>query len=210
MIEMSDTDRHSHRENVFQTKGDRDVSWFEESPRASLELIRATGVTQDASIIDVGGGASRLVDALLDEVFEDITVLDLSEKALATSRARLGTRSGKAKWVTADVTVWEPSQTYDLWHDRAAFHFLTSPNDRTAYADRVLSAVRPGGHVIIGTFAPEGPQRCSGLPVVRHDAASLGPSARATFALVESRNHAHQTPVGATQLFQFSRFRCLG
>jgi len=206
---MSDTDRHSHWENVYRTKGDRDVSWFEESPRVSLELIRATGVKTNASIIDIGGGASRLVDALLDEGFADITVLDLSEQALATSRSRLGARGAKVKWLAADVTAWEPSQTYDVWHDRAAFHFLTDAKDRAAYAERVLRAVRPGGHVIIGTFAPEGPQRCSGLPVVRHDAGSLGKVLGPSFALVESRSHAHQTPAAAIQLFQFSRFRRL-
>ena len=175
---MSDTDRHSHWENVYQTKGDRDVSWFEESPRVSLDLIRATGAPTSASIIDIGGGAARLVDALLDERFEDITVLDLSEKALATSRARLGAGSAHVKWIAADVTAWEPSQTYDILHDRAAFHFLTDAKDRAVYAEQVLRAVRSGGHVIIGTFALDGPERCSGLPVIRHDAASLGHSAR--------------------------------
>ena len=206
---MSDTGRHSHWEKVYQTKGDRDVSWFEESPRVSLDLIRATGVPTSTSIIDIGGGASRLVDALLDEGFEDITVLDLSEKALATSRARLGAASAHVQWIAADVTIWEPSRTYDVWHDRAAFHFLTDATDRAAYAERVSRAVRPGGHVIIGTFAPDGPERCSGLPVVRHDATSLGKVLGPSFALVESRHHAHDTPAGAIQLFQFSRFRRL-
>jgi SAM-dependent methyltransferase len=203
---MSDFERHAHWENVFQTKGERDVSWFEESPQISLDLIRATGVTVDASIIDIGGGASRLVDALLDRGFKAITVLDLSEKALAASKARLGARSAKVNWVTADVTAWEPTQTYDLWHDRAAFHFLIEPKDQAAYAERLSRAVRPGGHVIIGTFATDGPERCSGLPV---DAASLGKVLGASCELVESRNHAHRTPTGAVQRFQFSRFRRL-
>jgi 2-polyprenyl-3-methyl-5-hydroxy-6-metoxy-1,4-benzoquinol methylase len=206
---MSNTDRLSHWETVYQTKGERDVSWFEESPGISLELIRASGAPPSASIIDIGGGASRLADALLDEGFANITVLDLSEKALATSRARLGARSGKVKWIAADVTAWEPSQTYDVWHDRAAFHFLTDAKDRTAYAERVLRAVRTDGCVIIGTFALDGPERCSGLPVVRHDAASLGKVLGPSFALIESRSHAHPTPAGAIQRFQFSRFRRL-
>ena len=136
---MSNVERQSHWENVYRTKGERDVSWFQENPQISLDLIRATGVDIDATIIDIGGGASRLVDALLDEGFKDVTVLDLSENALATARARLGTRSVKVNWVTADVTTWEPTQTYDLWHDRAAFHFLTEPEDRAAYAERVLA-----------------------------------------------------------------------
>ena len=170
---MSDPERQAHWENVYQIKAERDVSWFEESPTISLDLIHATGVKPDASIIDIGGGTSRLVDTLLDEGFKVITVLDISEKALATSKARLGTRAAHVQWVVADITTWEPSQTYDVWHDRAVLHFLTDPKDRAAYAERVLRAVRPGGHVIIGTFAPDGPEWCSGLPVVRHDAASL-------------------------------------
>jgi 2-polyprenyl-3-methyl-5-hydroxy-6-metoxy-1,4-benzoquinol methylase len=204
---MSNIERHHHWENVYQSKGERDVSWFQESPEISLDLIRATGANVDSSIIDIGGGASRLVDALLDEGFAAITVLDLSEKALATAKARLGARSASIKWIAADVTTWEPTQTYDVWHDRAAFHFLTEPKDRAAYVERILRAVRPGGHVIIGTFAPDGPERCSGLPVVRHDAASLAKMLGAAFELIESRNHAHQTPAGAIQRFQFSRFR---
>jgi hypothetical protein len=111
------------------------------------------------------------------------------------------------RWVVADVTTWEASETYDVWHDRAAFHFLTEPEDRAAYAARISRAVRPGGHVIIGTFAPDGPERCSGLPIVRHDAASLGEMLGSGFELVESRRQCHQTPMGATQRFQFSRFR---
>lgn len=204
---MSNIERRAHWENVYQTRGEREVSWYEESPSISLDYIRATGAKPGASIIDIGGGASRLVDTLLDEGFEAVTVLDLSEKALATSKARLGARGAKVQWVAADVTTWEPSQTYDVWHDRAAFHFLTDPKDRAAYAARVLRAVRPGGHVIIGTFALDGPERCSGLPVVRYDAASLGKILGPSFKLIESRNHGHQTPMGAIQRFQFSWFR---
>jgi trans-aconitate methyltransferase len=126
------SDLQSHWENVYWTKGERDVSWFQERPEVSLELIRATGVGSDAAIVDIGGGASRLADALLDAGFYDVTVLDLSEKALATSKGRLGTRSAKVKWIAADVTAWEPSETYDVWHDRAAFHFPTDPKDRAA------------------------------------------------------------------------------
>jgi SAM-dependent methyltransferase len=199
--------RQAHWDNVYATKDEHAVSWFQEKSDISLDLIRATGVNATASIIDIGGGASRLIDALLDEGFKAVTVLDLSEKALATSKARLGARSAHAQWVVADITTWEPSQTYDVWHDRAALHFLIDPKDRAAYAERVLRAVRPGGHVIIGTFAPDGPERCSGLPVVRHDAATLGELLGHSFELIESRRHDHQTPTGATQRFQFSRFR---
>mgnify|MGYP001445130799 CR=1 FL=1 len=201
------TDRHAHWENVYQTKGERDVSWFQDRPEISLDLIQATGVHADAAIVDIGGGASHLADALLDAGFGNVTVLDLSEHALATSKARLGARDAKVKWIAADVTAWEPPETYDVWHDRAAFHFLIEPKDRAAYAARLLRAVRAGGHAIIGTFALDGPERCSGLPVARHDPASVGATLGPSFALMESRYHAHGTPTGAIQRFQFSRFR---
>ena len=204
---MNTAERQAHWQNVYQTKGERDVSWFQEAPEISLDLIRATGADTAASIIDVGGGASRLVDALLDAGYRSITVLDLSEKALATSRARLAARGAQASWVVADVTAWQPSAAFDVWHDRAAFHFLTEPKDRAAYGERVRKAVRPGGHVIIGTFALDGPERCSGLPVVRHDDSSIGEVLGRTFKLAESRRHDHRTPGGSVQRFQFSRFR---
>lgn len=204
---MSTLERQSHWQNVYQTRGERDVSWFQETPAISLDLIRATGAGADASIIDIGGGASRLADALLAEDFRAVSVLDVSEQALATSRQRLGPRAGEVNWIVADVTAWRPGNSYDVWHDRAAFHFLTEPSDRAAYAACVRHAVRPGGHVIIGTFAPDGPERCSGLPVVRHDAASIGEVLGPSFTLIESRRHDHQTPGGAVQRFQFSRFQ---
>jgi SAM-dependent methyltransferase len=204
---MIGPDRQAHWENVYTTKSESEVSWFEESPTISLDLIRATRVDLDAPIIDIGGGASRLVDTLIDDGFEAVAILDLSKTALAAARARLGGRGIKVRWIVENVTTWQPSETYEVWHDRAAFHFLTEPKDRAAYAERVARAVCPGGHVIIGTFAPDGPERCSGLPVVRHDAASLGEVLGGAFELMESRRHAHQTPAGATQRFQFSRFR---
>jgi SAM-dependent methyltransferase len=204
---MDSAGRQTHWDNVYGTKGEKEVSWFQDSPTISLDLIDATGVAKGASILDIGGGASRLVDALLDRGFESLTVLDLSEKALATTRARLGRKAAKVRWVVADVTKWEPAETYDVWHDRAAFHFLMEPHDRAAYAERLREAVRLGGHVIIGTFAPDGPERCSGLPVMRHDAISLGEMLGRSFELIETRRHDHQTPMGGIQRFQFSRFR---
>jgi SAM-dependent methyltransferase len=204
---MDSVDRQAHWENVYETRGENEVSWFQECPTISLDLIDATGVKPGASIIDIGAGASRLIDALLDKGFDAVSVLDVSDKALATAKARLGARASKVRWVVADVTKWEPAQTFDVWHDRAAFHFLTEPKDRAAYAERVSKAVESGGHVIIGTFAPDGPERCSGLPIVRHDAISLGEMLGPSFELVESRRHDHHTPMGGTQRFQFSRFR---
>ena len=207
---MTKMERHAHWHSVYESKGDHEVSWFEESPTLSLELIRATGVGTEASIIDIGGGASRLVDALMHEGYSAIIVLDVSETALERAKARLGAPSAaKTKWVAADVTAWEPDQAYDVWHDRATFHFLTDPKDRSAYADRVLRAVRPGGHVIIGTFAPDGPVHCSGLPVVRYDSAAISKILGSSFDLAESRTHAHKTPAGAIQRLQFNRFRKL-
>jgi len=204
---MDSAGRQTHWENVYGTKGEKEVSWFQDSPTISLDLIDATGVAKGASILDIGGGASRLVDALLEQGFESLTVLDLSEKALATTRARLGRGAATVRWIVADVTKWQPAESYDVWHDRAALHFLMEPHDRAAYAERLREAVRLGGHVIIGTFAPDGPERCSGLPVMRHDAVSLGQMLGRSFELMESRRHDHQTPMGGIQRFQFSRFR---
>jgi trans-aconitate methyltransferase len=165
------------------------------------------GATPRSAVIDIGGGASRFVDALVEMGFQAVTVLDLSEAAIAVAKARLGSRTYQVKWVVADVTTWEPQQVYDLWHDRAAFHFLTEEHDRTAYVARLIRAVTPGGHVIIATFAPDGPERCSGLPVVRYDAESLGRALGDAFELVETRRHEHMTPWGSEQRFQFSVFR---
>ena len=204
---MSMLERQSHWENVYRTKGERDVSWFQETPTISRGLIRATGIGIDASIIDIGGGASRLADALLADGFRSVTVLDVSEKALARARDRLGPTAEHVTWIIADVTAWRPDKAYDVWHDRAAFHFLTEPSDRAAYAEHLREAVRPGGHVIIGTFAPNGPQRCSGLPVARQDSASIGEVLGPSFKLIESRRHDHRTPSGSVQRFQFSRFQ---
>jgi 2-polyprenyl-3-methyl-5-hydroxy-6-metoxy-1,4-benzoquinol methylase len=204
---MSNVERQAHWENVYTTKGENEVSWFEDSATISLDLIRSTGVSTSASIIDIGGGASRLVDGLTNTEFAAVTVLDLSKKALTTAKTRLGSLGEKVRWVVADVTTWEPSETYDVWHDRAAFHFLTEPKDRIAYAERASKAVRPGGHVIIGTFAADGPERCSGLQVVRHDATSLSEMLGSEFVLTESGPHVHLTPWGTTQRFQFSRFQ---
>jgi 2-polyprenyl-3-methyl-5-hydroxy-6-metoxy-1,4-benzoquinol methylase len=206
---MSDVSRKTHWERVYTTKGEREVSWFQENPVPSLELIGLAVLPTDAAVIDIGGGASRLVDALAERKIGKITVLDLSAVALDAARERLGEKGADVKWVVADVTTWEPSQTYDLWHDRAALHFLTDASDRSAYVGNLKKAVRPGGHVIIGTFALDGPERCSGLPIVRYDAGVLGAILGIEFDLMDSRRHDHTTPWGAVQRFQFSTFRRL-
>jgi SAM-dependent methyltransferase len=204
---VSDVSRKAHWEGVYTTKGEREVSWFQENPAPSLELIALAGLSTDAAIIDIGGGASRLVDALVERKIGKITVLDLSAAALDAAKERLGDRRADVKWVVADVTTWEPPQTYDLWHDRAAFHFLTDASDRSAYVGHLKKAVRPGGHVIIGTFALDGPERCSGLPIMRYDAGILGTILGTEFQLMDTRRHDHTTPWDAVQRFQFSTFR---
>ena len=204
---MSDVGRKAHWENVYTTKGETEVSWYQESPAPSLELIALARLSADASIIDIGGGASRLVDALVDRNVRQITVLDLSAAALDAAKQRLGNKAANVRWEIADVTKWEPSQTYDLWHDRAAFHFLTDQADQSAYVDRLKKALKRGGCVIIGTFALDGPERCSGLPIVRYDAASLSGTLGSDFKLIDARRHDHATPWGAVQRFQFSTFR---
>jgi trans-aconitate methyltransferase len=204
---MSDVSRQHHWENVYATKGENEVSWFQENPTLSLELMTLVGATPRIAVIDVGGGASHLVDFLVEMGFRNVTVLDLSQNALAAAKARLGSWANHVEWVVADITTWEPQQVYDLWHDRAAFHFLTDEHDRAAYVVRLTKAVRPSGHAIIATFAPDGPERCSGLPVVRYDAESLGQALGGAFELVETRRHEHLTPWGSEQRYQFSIFR---
>ena len=204
------SERSAHWDNVYITKGEAEVSWFQDSPATSLEMIRAAVPDRDAAIIDIGGGASRLVDALLHDGYRDVSVLDLSANALDAAKKRIGAAASMVDWVVADATTWQPAKTYGVWHDRAAFHFLTDPRDRAAYVKRLRSAVIPGGHVIIATFAPDGPEKCSGLPVQRHDAASLAAELGRDFELVETRNETHRTPWDATQAFQFSRFRRRG
>ncbi len=179
------TNPQAHWEHVYATKGEDEVSWFQDKPGISLELIRSTGATRDWSIIDIGGGMSRLVDALLDEGFTSLAVLDLSSSALAATRARLGARAEQVEWIAADVTMWTPRKQYDVWHDRAAFHFLTDPADRLAYIARLKAALRQDGHAIIATFAPDGPEKCSGLPVQRYDSASLQDTLGDGFELLE-------------------------
>lgn len=204
---MENASRQAHWENVYVTRGENEVSWFQENPAPSLDLIAQAGAVRDSAIIDIGGGASRLVDHLVAQGFADITVLDLSGAALQAAKARLGARASRVHWVVADATTWEPVKQYDIWHDRAAFHFLTDENDRAAYVARLTRGLKSGGHAIIATFAPDGPEKCSGLPVVRYDSASLGLALGAAFKLLHAWRHEHATPWGSRQSFQFSIFR---
>ena len=204
---MSTLDRTRHWDQVYATKRETEVSWFEPEASLSLGLIKTRSESAADAVIDIGGGASRLVDALLDAGYSDITVLDLSNEALDASKRRLSGRASDVNWIVADVTDWQPSRRYHIWHDRAAFHFLTAADDQAAYVACLKKALHPGGYAIIGTFALNGPERCSGLPVARYDAETLGRTLGAGFDLAETRHLCHRTPAGRTQEFQFSVFK---
>lgn len=203
-------DRTAHWDNRYGGAEPERLSWFEPSPDLSLSLIRRA-VGTGAGVIDIGGGASRLPDALLEAGYRDISVLDLSSQALARSRARLGDRAGAVDWQVQDVTAWQPERRYDLWHDRAVFHFLTEADTRAGYARALEAALRPGGTAIIMTFADDGPEKCSGLPVQRYAPEDLvAEMARLLPGLVaatETGRFAHVTPGGAEQRFQYVVFR---
>ena len=200
-------DSKQHWDEVYALKAEDAVSWFQPRPELSLALIHAAGLGKTDALIDVGGGASRLVDALLAEGFSDVTVLDIAAAALQKSRARVGRDGDRVHWIAADITRWTPERRYRLWHDRAVFHFLTAPEDRAAYRRVLEAALAPGGTAVIASFALDGPERCSGLPVQRYApetlAAELGPA----FRLKEFRREEHQTPAGKVQRFQYSLFR---
>jgi trans-aconitate methyltransferase len=204
---MTASDRQAHWQNVYLTKGEQQVSWTQPSPEPSLSLIEKFAGGLHASIIDVGGGASQLVDALRQRGYEAITVLDVSQAALDAAKQRLGPDAADVQWIAADITRWQPRAAFDVWHDRAAFHFLVEADDRNAYLDRLRRGVKPGGHAIIATFAPDGPEKCSGLPVQRYDPDGLSKTIGPTFELIEQRAHRHATPWGAVQSFQFSVLR---
>jgi hypothetical protein len=203
---MQHVDPKQHWERVYSTKAEDEVSWFQAEPSTSIEFIRHCGGGLDSPIIDIGAGESRLVDRLLDAGYSDISVLDVSAHALAHARRRLGPRESAVHWITADITQWMPARTYRLWHDRAVLHFLTDPDHRTAYRRALLAGIAPGGCVIISTFALDGPERCSGLPVVRYSAETLADELGPELRLVETLLDDHRTPGGALQRFQFSRF----
>jgi ubiquinone/menaquinone biosynthesis C-methylase UbiE len=197
-------DVQTHWNKIYTQKAPDQVSWFRPHLEASLALIEQTGAGPSASIIDVGAGESTLVDDLVARGYSSLTVLDISQAAIETSRKRLRNAAERIQWLTADITQTElePS-AYDVWHDRAVFHFLTDAADRTAYIGQVARSLRRGGHIIISAFGPEGPTRCSGLEVVRYDAESLHAEFGANFRLISSSRHLHETPFGTTQQFLY-------
>ena len=201
---MRSVDFKQHWEDAYRQKPEEMVSWFQLRPAISLALLHAAGIRKDDAIIDVGGGASRLVDYLLAEGFTDISVLDIAESALKQAQKRLGTAADKVHWIAADVTQWRPQRKYGLWHDRAVFHFLTDPAARVAYRRNLQTALAAGGIAIIASFAPDGPERCSGLPVQRYSPESLAGELGPKFRLKDHRSEDHQTPAGKLQHFQYS------
>lgn len=197
-------DPKAHWENVYTRKAATEVSWYQPHAERSLALIRRITGGLPFRLIDVGGGASTLVDDLLELPAGDLSVLDLSEAALDVARGRLGASAARVHWIAGDVTTAAlPAQAYDLWHDRAVFHFLTEPAQRAAYVAQVRHAVRPGGHVIVAAFGPEGPLQCSGLPVVRYAPGALHAQFGGAFELIEHETEVHHTPGGAVQPFVY-------
>lgn len=197
----------SHWDAVYEKKAATEVSWYEPRPEKSLELIQSTGVRSTDPIIDVGAGASLLVDELLAAGYRDLTVLDVSAAALAKLRHRLGSAaSASVTLMHEDVTAFRPARRYALWHDRAVFHFLVRREDRERYVDALRQGVGPSGHVLLATFGPSGPERCSGLPCMRYDAATLPGELGGDFQLVESALVIHRTPSNAQQQFLYCRF----
>lgn len=197
----------AHWQQVYETRAADTFSWHQAEAAPSLAIIDACGATPAQSLIDVGGGASVLVDDLLTRGWTDVTVLDVARSALELAQQRLGSRAADVVWVEADITDWQPQRRFDIWHDRAVFHFLTEPDDRAAYLAVLQSAVPPGGLVVMATFALDGPERCSGLAVRRYDASGLSHELGAGFELLSSQRQLHRTPAGSEQMFTWAAFR---
>ena len=204
------SDDQEHWTRVYKEKAATSVSWYQPTAEPSLRALGQFGASPSSSIIDVGGGASNLVDALLEQGWRDITVLDIAAPALDAVKARLGALAKKVQWEGADITDWHPARKFDVWHDRAVFHFLTEPQQREAYRRALSQGVVVGGLVIIATFAPDGPEKCSGLPVQRYSAAELAAEMGESLQLIEAWREEHVTPWGAKQPFNWCAFRRVG
>jgi trans-aconitate methyltransferase len=196
-----------HWDDVYRTRDADAVSWFEPEATGSLAVLDRNGASARKSLIDVGGGASVLVDNLLRRGWTDVSVLDLAGAALHVARSRLGSRAAGVDWIVADVTRWSPPRVYDVWHDRAVFHFLTDPSDRAGYVEAMAAALAPDGLAVIAAFAPDGPERCSGLPVMRYDADELAAVVGPAFRLVDVERQVHFAPTGVRQAFTWAAFR---
>ena len=202
------SEREQHWQEIYQTRDTREVSWFQEVPSISLRLIESVG-NSSASVVDVGGGTSFLVDALAAKGFTDLTVVDLSQSALDVVEERLHSQGRSATLIASDVTAWSPGRTFDVWHDRAAFHFLTEPADRTAYLQLVAQSIDVGGVLILGAFAHDGPTHCSGLEVERYDVVELAGLFAPDFVLEHGERDQHVTPSNFVQQFTWVVLRRL-
>jgi SAM-dependent methyltransferase len=201
-------DSANHWESVYASKASTSVSWYAEHLEVSLDLLDKAGLSAESRVIDVGGGASTLVDDLLDRGVQHLTVIDLSAAAMAVARERIGARASSVAWLPGDITRIPLSASgYTHWHDRAVLHFLTGDTEVRAYAAQAERAVMSGGHAVIGGFAPDGPERCSGLPVARRSAEDIAACLGANFELIETRKHHHRTPGGAEQAFEYALLR---
>ena len=199
--------KKAHWQRVYGEKEPTAVSWYQPVPQKSLQFIRSARIARDEAILDAGGGASTLVDHLVDEGYTDISVLDISGKALEKSRARLGARAGAITWIESNVTEFEPSRQFALWHDRAVFHFLTESVDRDKYIEVVCRALQPNGHLVLATFGPQGPERCSGLDIQRYGVEELQNLFGSRFDLCSHELDEHATPTGSKQQFLYSWWR---
>ena len=199
-------DRRKHWGDVYQEKSPSEVSWYQKEPKLSLELIRSTNVVSNEAIIDVGGGTSVLVDHLGKEYYTNLTVLDISENAIARSKKRLGDSAKSIEWIVSDITQFDAPKKFSLWHDRALFHFLTDQSDREIYVKTLKNALKADGHLIIATFAIGGPEKCSGLEIVQYDTEKMIAELGDNFKLIEERKEVHITPANKEQEFIFFRF----
>lgn len=202
---MNSSENKNHWENVYDTKTPDQVSWTQEKPATSLDLIHSSGLGKQAKIIDIGGGDSNLVDFLLEEGYENITVLDISAKALERAKKRLGDSAQKVKWIATDITAFEPTETYDIWHDRAAFHFLTTSEQVSKYIDIAQKSVNE--FMILGTFSTNGPTKCSGLEIKQYDEESLSENFSSGFEKIKCITEDHTTPFDTVQNFVFCSFK---
>ena len=205
-IQQADIDRKNYWDNIYSDNKSTEVSWYQQYPEISLNLISATEIEKSASIIDIGGGASTLVDFLLAAGYQNLSVLDISASAIEQAKDRLAQDSSKVQWIVQDITRFVAEQSFDVWHDRAVFHFLTNVDDRAKYVKTISDFMQPGAHAIIATFNFEGPKKCSGLDIVRYSPETLSEIFSENFKLIETKTEEHKTPGGMTQSFVYCRF----